>query len=151
MKIVSKEEVEKVLVDILSTSDNNIIVHEDDVNILTSDKELLAMSVAQRSGSNSARETINSAVLDFQKKDLLLTQADSILVYFQVHSNYDVMSLSDAMEIIYSIFKDVYVLNEADILFGIACDDSLENDYVKTTMFMGYSKQKKLEYVNNLM
>ena len=56
------------------------------------------------------------------------------------------VSLSDAMEIIYSTFKNIHIINEADVLFGITCDDSLENDYVITTMFMGYSKQKKLGF-----
>jgi len=134
-------------VEYLDSKTSSIILDIEDVNQIRKNKDLLVMSATECSGNNSAQEAIKSAVLDFEKNNLLLKEADGILVYFQTNSNYEIMKIGKAMEIIYDRCESKIMDQEPDVIWGMSCDDSLSYDYVKVTIFIGYAKKTK--YVNN--
>lgn len=171
MKILSKEEFKKELDEILTYDANDIIIDTEDIkniggdnifavecldldiediNIITNNKDLLVMSASEQCGFNSMLKAIKLAVSDFEENKLSLIEADGILVYFQVNSNYNMMDFAEAMEIIHdSSSRDIYLTEEPDVIFGVSCNDNLEDNYVKVTVFISYSKQKKGSYANN--
>lgn len=154
MKILSKEKIKKELdavcsVEYLDTEENNIILNIADIDKITNNKYLLVMSSFEQDCLNSAKKAIELIVLDFEENNKLLIEADGILVCFQVNSNYNIMDFAEAMEIIYSRWNDKAMLNEPDVIFGVSCNSNLKDNYVKATIFMGYSKEENFSYSNN--
>ena len=156
MKILSKENIKKELTAVFSveylgseTEENNIILNIEDINKITNNKHLLVMSSFEQYCPNSAQKAIELIVLDFEENNKSLIEADGILVCFQVNSDYNIMNFVEAMEIIYSRWNDKAMLNEPDVIFGVSCDNRLKDDYVKATVFMGYSKKINASYANN--
>lgn len=140
MKILSKEEFTTELNKIVTYGTGDIEIGIEDMKIAKS-RGLLVKSVAEFSGNNSAQEAIKLAVLDFEKNNLLLKKADGILVYFQINSDYEIMEIGEAMEIIDIRCKHEVIDEEPDVIWGMSCDNSLGYDYVKVTIFIGYSKK----------
>ena len=131
-----------------SDSENNsILLDIEDINQITKNKDLLVMSASKYSGSNSAQEAIKSAILDFEKNNLSLKEADGILIYFQINSDYEIMKIAEAMEIIYNKCENKIMYLEPDVIWGTSCVNDFKNDYVKATVFIGFSKKGK--YGNN--
>jgi len=162
MKILSNKEFKKELAEILTydiftvecldldCDSNDIVLDIQDINIITKDKYLLVMSSFEQYCLNSAKEAMKSTIIDFEENNLSLTEADGILVYFQMNSNYDTDDLIEAMQIIYdSSTKYTYITGDPDVLFGVVCDNSLKNDYAKVTVFISYSKQRRGCSANN--
>ncbi|NOX16147.1 MAG: hypothetical protein GXP61_09035 [Epsilonproteobacteria bacterium] len=168
MKILSEEEFKKELDKIVTYGDNDIAIgiedlhrgienhpfkveclDTEDINQITNNKDLIIMSSSEYCGSNSAVEVIKSIILDFEKNKFLIRETDGILVYFQVNLNYKIMSFADAVEIIYDKCEYECLSMEPDIIWGVSCDNDFEDDYVKATVFVSYSKKRKLGYANN--
>lgn len=143
MKILSKEEFEIEVNRIVTYGTNDIKIGIEDINQITKNKNLLVVSASEYSGNNPAQETIKSAILDFEKNNLSLKEADGILVYFQVNSDYEIMDISEAMEIINIKSKHEVMLEEPDVIWGISFDNNLKNNYVKATVFIGFSRKGK--------
>jgi len=167
MKILSKEEFQNELAEIVSynitlnteniknvedndifmieclnldSDSNDIILDIEDINTITKNKDLLIMSSFEQHGTCSAKESIKLILLDFEENNLFLMEADGILVYFQVNSNYNIMDFAEAMKVIYDRCKYKDMIKEPNTIFGVSCDNGLKSDYVKVTIFVGYSK-----------
>lgn len=135
----------------LSGELNDITLDTQDIKQILNNKDLLVMSVFEYSGLNSAQEVIKSIILDFEENQLSLIESDGILVCFQINSNYPMMEISDAIDIICDKLNSISLFDEPDVIFGTSCDDSLKDDYTKATIFMGYPKNKFNSYVNNFI
>jgi cell division GTPase FtsZ len=134
----------------LDNGSGNILLSNEDIDIVTKNKNLLVMSISEFSGSYAGIEAIKSAVLDFEENELFLKDADGILVNFKMHTNYLIMELAEAMDIINDKLCDVYIDNEPNVIWGLSCDDNMKEDCVIATVFISYSKQRRGSYVNNV-
>jgi hypothetical protein len=92
-------------------------------------------------GKDASYKIISTMISDFEKIDLSHMNVDGILICFQTHSKNDIMKLYDGVEIIYKKFEYENIDDEPDVIFGLHCDDSLDIDYVKATLFFGLSKK----------
>lgn len=133
----------------ISSELNDIVLDIEDINHIINNKELLTMSNSEYYGSHAIYEAIQLMVEDIEENKVSLINSDGVLVYFQINSDYPIMELSEVMNIIYSKWDEKSIIKEIDVIFGTSCDNSLEDDYVKITIFVSYSK--KVSYVNNLI
>ena len=150
MKILSKEEIIIEFEKLQTFGKNDILLDEEDINQVLNDKDLVAMGVCEKSSETSSFDAMSSIVMDFEENNLLLNNVDGILINFQLNSSYELIRLVEAMDVIYSKCKSNNINNEPDTIFGVSCNNDLKDDYVKVTMFVGYSKKGSLKYVNNL-
>ena len=151
MKILSKVEVKIELESIVSNGNNDISLDIEDINLITKNKDLVVMGVYENCSDEAAYKVISSMVSDFEDNELSLMNVDGILLYFQISSSYNLTNLTYAMEIIDNKCDTVYITDEPYIIFGTSCDDSLDIDYVKATVFMGYSAKENLKPANNFI
>jgi len=128
----------------LDSDDNSIVLDIEDINQITKNQDLLVMSTSEYSGDNSAEKAIKSAILDFEKNNLSLKEADGILIYFQINSDYKIVEIAEAIDIVNIKCENDIILEEPDIIWGISCDNDLKNDYVKATVFIGFSKKREI-------
>ena len=128
---------------------NDIVLDVEDIDTITKGKDLLVMSVFECNGSNAAEQAIQSAVLDLEENKLSLAEADGILVSFRMNTNYPIMELAGAMEIIHDKLSEIYTYEEPNSIWGISCHDDMKEDSVKATVFISYSKQRRGTYTNN--
>ncbi len=149
MKTLSEKEFKIEFNQIITYGDNDIILDNEDINIITKNKDLLTMTIAEYSGPYAAQEAIKSAILDFEENMLPITEADGILVYFKMNTNHPIMELAEAMEIIHDKYESIYPSNDLNVIFGVSCDDSMKEDCVKASVFISYLKEKNSSYANN--
>lgn len=135
----------------LYSEDNDIRIGLEDLDYITKNKDLLVMSSANYYGDQSAQEAIQEVVQDIENNNLELINADGILICFQVNSDYSIMELSEGMDIISSKWHDEFMLIEPNMIFGVSCDNNFEDNFVKATLFISYSKKENLKYVNNFI
>ena len=117
------------------SSSNDIILDIEDINHIVDKKDILIMSSAD--STTSTDNIIESIVLDFEQNNFFLKESDGILVYFQANSNYSIMQFIYEIEIIYNKCATM----KSNIIWGVSCDETLEDEYVKTTIFMSYSQK----------
>ena len=151
MEILSKVELKIELDKILTYGANDITIDIEDIHLITKDKDLVVMGVYENSSAKAAYKIISTIISDFEDNELSLMHIGGKLVYFQISSSYNVMKLADAMDIIDNKYDTAYITDELYVTFGTSCDDSLGIDYVKATVFMGYSKKENLKPANNFI
>jgi len=149
MKILSYEECKNELSKIQTYSPNDITIDAKDIDTITKDKDLLMMSVFECSDSYAAEQAIQSIVLDFEENKLSLAEVEGILVSFRMNTNYPIMELAGAMEIIHDKLSEIYTYEEASSIWGLSCDNDMKENRVKATVFISYSKQRRGTYANN--
>ena len=137
MKILSKEEFEKELENIVTYGDD-IAIGKEDLHCGTKN-DLIIMDSCEYCGANSSVEVIKSIILDFEKSGFFIKNADSILIYFQVNTNYKIVNLADAINIIHEECESISI-KEPSVIWGFSCDDTLEDDYAKATIFISFSQ-----------
>ncbi len=141
MKILSKEELKIELDNILTYGVNDINPDAEDISLITKDKDLVLMGTYENSSAKTAHKVISSIIPDFEKNGLSFADVNAIFVHFQINTDYNLRNIEDAMKIIYNKCDAVYFTEEPDVMFSTSCDDSLDIDYVKATVFVGYSKK----------
>lgn len=142
MKILSYEECKKELSEVLTYRIDDIIINEEDINQLTSNKDILVMATDEGNDANSAIEAMKSIVLEFEENELFIEEADSILVYFQINSSYNIMNIGEAMNIIHDKLDAKYVTKNPYVFFGTSRNDSFKCNDVKVTVFIGYYSKR---------
>ena len=135
----------------ISSELNDIILDIEDINHIINNKDLLAMSASEYRGYNAPQEAMKLTVEDIENNKLLLINADGILVYFQVNSDYPMMKLSEAMDVINRQWNVEFIINEPDVIFGISCNNNLEDDYAKITIFANFSKKDTKRVTRNFI
>lgn len=142
MKTLSKVELIEELNKILTYGKNDITIDSESIDSLFNNKDLLVMSTAEYSGNDSIHAVITLLIDDLEAEKMYIKDSDSVLVYFKIHPNCNMMKLTEAMDIVYS-----FANKGADVVFGTSCDENISEDYVKVTVFLSYLQ--KLAAANN--
>jgi len=149
MKILLKKEFQQELENIVTYGDDDLVVVEKDLHSGI-ENNLIIMGSCKYCGISSLEKVIKLIILDFEKNEFFIKNADTILIYFQVNKNYEIMSFTDEIDMIYGKCESISV-KEPDVIWGVSFDDTFEDDCIKATMFASYSKKEKTVYDNNFI
>jgi len=126
-----------------NSESNDIILDIEDINYIIKKKDILAMSSSTQYGIDSAKKAIESIIFDIKNNISPIDKADGAIVFYQVNSDYKTAPLIEAM----MIMNDT-LCKEADVIFGITCDDKVKNNFLKATVFISYTNGHNA--VNNI-
>jgi cell division protein FtsZ len=123
---------------ILSNGENDINIDFADVQSIMSHKGMALMGVGEFKGSDAAMEASKMATQSPLFDNMTINGALGILVHFQMHPEYPMIGMSEAMEYI-----EDSVDEEASVIFGTTYNESLEVDDVKVTIIAtGFEKNQ---------
>ncbi len=122
---------------IISHSPSDINLDFADVKTVMSHKGMALMGVGKANGQNAAYDatvqSINSPLLG----DISIKGARGILVHFNIHPDFPLMQISEAMSYI-----EEYADEDAFVIFGTTTNDSLPEDEVSMTIIAtGFEKE----------
>lgn len=130
---------------ILSSGENDINLDFADLRTVMSYRGLALMGMGQAQGEKSAYEAIKNAIESPLLDDVSIQGAMGILVHFNIHPNYPLIEITNAMEIVRDSAD-----SDATIIMGTTTDETLPEDFVKITLIatgfekMNEEKQKKI-------
>ena len=114
---------------ILSHGDNDINLDFADVKTVMSYRGLALMGTGYSSGNNAAYDAAKAAIESPLLDNISIDGAMGVLVHFDIHPDYPIMEISEAMNIIEDSAD-----GEASVIFGTTTNASLEVDEVKITI-----------------
>ncbi len=114
---------------VLSSGDNDINVDFADIQTIMSHKGMAILGVGESDGDESAVEAIKNAIESPLLDNLSINGAMGVLVHFNIHPNFPLTQIQNAMDIIYDSADE-----EADVIFGTTTNESIEEDQVKITI-----------------
>jgi len=114
---------------ILSHGDNDINLDFADVKTVMSHRGLALMGTGYSSGNNAAYDAAKAAIESPLLDNISIDGAMGVLVHFDIHPDYPIMEISEAMNIIEDSADE-----EAAVIFGTTTNDNLEVDEVKITI-----------------
>lgn len=114
---------------VLSSGDNDINVDFADIQTIMSHKGMAILGVGESDGDESAVEAIKNAIESPLLDNLSINGAMGVLVHFNIHPNFPLTQIQNAMDIIYDSADE-----EADVIFGTTTNDTIEEDQVKITI-----------------
>ncbi|HUH41534.1 MAG: cell division protein FtsZ [Sulfurimonas sp.] len=124
---------------ILSNGEADINLDFADLRTVMSHKGMALMGVGEHEGENAAYEAIKAAIESPLLDNVSINGAMGVLVHFNMHPNFPMMEISDAMVVVQESAHE-----DADVIFGTSTDDSLPEDYVKITIIAtGFEKDLK--------
>jgi cell division protein FtsZ len=101
-----------------------------DVQTIMSHRGKALLGVGESTGADAANEAVKNAIQSPLLDDISINGALGVLVHFYAHpKNCPLRKIQEAMNIIHDAAS-----SEADIIFGITADESLENGYVRVTI-----------------
>ncbi len=115
---------------VLSRGDNDINLDIYDLKTVMS-KGIALIGMGEYKGENSATKGILQSIEHTLLDDVVLSEAIGVLVHFNIHIDYPIMNILDAMDIIYE-----RVNPDADIFIGMTTDKSLSKEYLKATIIL---------------
>ena len=122
---------------ILSSGDNDINLDFADLQTVMSHKGMALMGVGEHEGENAAYEAIKSAIESPLLDNMSINGAMGVLVHFNMHPNFPMMELAEAMEVVHESAHD-----EAEVIWGTSTDDKIAENYVKITIVAtGFEKE----------
>ena len=122
---------------ILSSGDNDINLDFADLQTVMSHKGMALMGVGQHEGENAAYEAIKAAIESPLLDNMSINGAMGVLVHFNMHPNFPMMELAEAMEVVHESAHD-----EAEVIWGTSTDESIAENYVKITIVAtGFEKE----------
>ena len=99
------------------------------------------MGVGESQGSNSAYEAIKSAIESPLLDNMSINGAMGVLVHFNIHPDYPLVDISEAMDIVYESADE-----DAHVIFGTTTDENMEPDRVKITIVTtGFEQEEEKE------
>ncbi len=101
------------------------------------------MGVGEHEGENAAYEAIKAAIESPLLDNMSINGALGVLVHFNMHPDFPIMEIYDAMNVIHESADD-----EADIIMGTSTDTDLPVSYVKITI-VATGFEKEVETTNN--
>ncbi|WP_200762193.1 cell division protein FtsZ [Nitrosophilus alvini] len=126
---------------ILSYGHNDINLDFADVKTVMSHRGLALMGVGESQGSNSAYEAIKSAIESPLLDNMSINGAMGVLVHFNIHPDYPLVDISEAMDIVYESADE-----DAHVIFGTTTDENMEPDRVKITIVAtGFEQEEEKE------
>jgi cell division protein FtsZ len=114
---------------ILSHGDNDINLDFADVKTVMSHRGLALMGTGYSSGNNAAYDAAKAAIESPLLDNISIDGAMGVLVHFDIHPDYPIMEISEAMNIIEDSADE-----EASVIFGTTTNANLEVDEVKITI-----------------
>jgi len=129
---------------IISHSPNDINLDFADAKTVMSHKGLALMGVGQADGQNAAYEATMQAISSPLLGDISIKGAQGILVHFNIHPNYPIVDISEAMNTL-----EEFADEEAYVIFGTTTDESMPEDQVKMTIIATGFEKEDLSSLDN--
>ena len=114
---------------ILSHGDNDINLDFADVKTVMNHRGLALMGTGYSSGAAAAYDAAKMAIESPLLDNISIDGAMGVLVQFDIHPDYPLNGISEAMEIIYDSADE-----DADVIFGTTTNADMEIDEVKITI-----------------
>jgi len=122
---------------IISHSPSDINLDFADVKTVMSHKGLALMGVGHATGQNAAYDAAIEAISSPLLGDISINGAQGVLVHFNIHPDYPILQISEAMNTI-----EEYADEDASVIFGTTTDDSIAEDEVYITIIAtGFEKE----------
>jgi len=114
---------------ILSHGDNDINLDFADVKTVMNHRGLALMGTGYSSGASAAYDAAKMAIESPLLDNISIDGAMGVLVQFDIHPDYPLNGISEAMDIIYDSADE-----DADVIFGTTTNESMELDEVRITI-----------------
>jgi cell division protein FtsZ len=114
---------------ILSHGDNDINLDFADVKTVMGHRGLALMGTGYSSGASAAYDAAKMAIESPLLDNISIDGAMGVLVHFDIHPDYPLNGISEAMDIIYDSADE-----DADVIFGTTTTLNMEIDEVRITI-----------------
>ncbi|NOR56268.1 MAG: cell division protein FtsZ [Sulfurovum sp.] len=114
---------------ILSHGENDINLDFADVKTVMNHRGLALMGTGYSSGASAAYDAAKIAIESPLLDNISIDGAMGVLVQFDIHPDYPLNGISEAMEIIYDSADE-----DADVIFGTTTNSDMDIDEVKITI-----------------
>jgi len=122
---------------ILSHGENDINLDFADLRTVMSHRGMALMGMGEFTGENAAYEAIKIAIESPLLDNVSISGAMGVLVHFQMHPDFSMMELSDAMEVVHESADE-----DAEVIFGTTSDATLPTEFVRITLVAtGFEKE----------
>lgn len=122
---------------ILSHGENDINLDFADLKTVMSHRGTALMGVGEATGNDAAYQAVKNAIESPLFDNISISGAMGILVHVNMHPNYPLVQIQQAMSIVYDSADA-----DADVIFGTTTDDSIDIDRVVITMVAtGFEKE----------
>jgi len=114
---------------ILSHGENDINLDFADVKTVMGHRGLALMGTGYSCGTSAAYDAAKMAIESPLLDNISIDGAMGVLVHFDIHPDYPLNGISEAMDIIYDSADE-----EADVIFGTSTDVNMDIDEVRITI-----------------
>jgi len=114
---------------ILSHGENDINLDFADVKTVMNHKGLALMGTGYSTGSSAAYDAAKIAIESPLLDNISIDGAMGVLVQFDIHPDYPLNGIGEAMDIIYDSADE-----DADVIFGTTTNSNMEEDEVRITI-----------------
>lgn len=114
---------------ILSHGDNDINLDFADVKTVMSHRGLALMGAGYAVGTNAAYDAAKAAIESPLLDNISIDGAMGVLVHFDIHPDYPIMEIGEAMNIIEESADE-----DASVIFGTTTNENMDIDEVKITI-----------------
>ncbi len=122
---------------ILSHGENDINLDFADLKTVMSHRGTALMGVGEATGNDAAYQAVKNAIESPLFDNISISGAMGILVHVNMHPNYPLVQIQQAMSIVYDSADA-----DADVIFGTTTDDTIDIDRVVITMVAtGFEKE----------
>ncbi len=122
---------------VLSSGDNDINVDFADVQTIMSHRGMAILGVGEAEGEDSAVEAVKNAIESPLLDNLSINGAMGVLVHFNLHPDFPLVQIQNAMDIIYDSADE-----DADVIFGTTTDEKMSINQLKITIVAtGFAKE----------
>lgn len=127
----------KTVLGVLSGGKNDINIDLSDVRSVMKGRSKLIVGIGdgESPGYKAVKNVLKSPIVDRES----IRTATSILVHFKIHTDCQLVWLSDAMQVIEDLAND-----DASIVYGTTSDDSLVQDQIIMTMIVSNERERLL-------
>lgn len=136
--------VEGIVGVVVDSAANSVNLDFSDFKTIMKHNGMSLMGNSNWDGESSATEAVRAAINSPLLGRTGIEDAKGVIIHFKNHTNYPLLDIAEAMEIIEDSVDD-----EADIIFGTTNDDSFATDYIEVTViatgFEYESQEKKKE------
>ncbi len=114
---------------ILSHGENDINLDFADVKTVMSHRGLALMGAGYSTGTNAAYDAAKAAIESPLLDNISIDGAMGVLVHFDIHPNYPIMEIGEAMNIVEESADE-----DASVIFGTTTNENMEIDEVRITI-----------------
>ncbi len=128
---------------VLSSGMNDINVDFADVQTIMSHKGMAILGVGESDGDDSAVEAVKNAIESPLLDNLSINGAMGVLVHFNMHPDFPLTQIQNAMDIIYDSAHE-----DADVIFGTTTSEKMSGNEIKITIVAtGFTKEGEVKAV----